>query len=62
MIAPARASVRRFVRRFARMYGITDHAATDATPARGSTHRVIIGTVHAGHSDVASGSKMRSDQ
>ena len=49
MIAPARASVRRLVMRFARMYGITDQAAGNAAPARGLTHRVIIATLQAGH-------------
>ena len=56
MTASARASVRRLVRRFARMYGIIDHAAGNAAPARGRTHRVIIATVHAGHKAVPVGS------
>jgi hypothetical protein len=56
MIASARASVARFRRRFARMYGISDQAAGEAAPARGRTQRVIIATVQSGQSDDCDGS------
>ena len=48
MMALACASVRRFVVRLLRIYGMTDHAAGNAAPERGRTHRVIIVTLHVG--------------
>ena len=62
MTALARASDERLVCRFARMYGISDHAAAETAPARGRTHFVIIVTEHSGQSEACEGSKMRSDQ
>src|SRR6476661_2782552 len=60
--APAVASVCLLVRRFDRMYGITDHAAGNAAPARGRTHRLIIEIEHAGHNSVRVSSTIKSDQ
>ncbi len=56
MTALALASVRRLVRRLARMYGISGHAATAAAPARGLMHSVIIRAEHSGQSVGCDGS------